>query len=824
MGDCGSRGIRADQGVRPTTPLDVFRSTAPAERYEAKAPRRVSARQHRVSAPRRRTSLIGLFLALSAYALADTGVLIPGGRQQPDPAVFSLNELAIEIRIDNGVATVQTRQVFGNHTATVQEGVYQFALPGKAIVSGFAVWDGVTRIPGVILERRRAGEIYERAKAQTIDPGLLQMGERDADEAARTQEFTARIVPMPLFGTKRVEMEYQHPVAVERYRSELVVPLKPDVFGLQTAGHFTLRLELRSAHAIKDFEAISKLYPLQIRERTPNLVKADFSADNVELKEDFAVRYTLDPAQADTLRMITERETSSGPGFFQAQALLKMPNATAGAGSAPVSAPRTLILLFDTSLSMQWDKLERSFAACETALRRLRPSDSFNLVLFNSDVNLLAPQPRPATPANIEQALAFVRNSRIRGGTNLERALTAALEQHASSEPYILLIGDGGATEGTVHDGKLAAWYAAEWRKRPVAQRPHTLVFGVGDDANAPLLRMLAGNNGYFDWVRSTEPLDFKLNAFLNKIGEEPVKNLTLAVTPPSNVDLVYPLEDSSFAGSMATWAGQYKQPLAQATFTVEGIRGRQPLRISGSAALPAAGAGHPDLPRTWAKARVDALLDKIAREGEDRDSIDEIIRLSKKYKFVTPYTSFLAVPRALLRPRVIRPGDPVLRLKTDSSIVSVIALFPFGLTKPLRYLKQEDTWQTRFLAPVEMADGEYQVRLILRDRDGHVYRESKTFTIASKTPVLRARLESSRVHAGQSVRIFAQASGSSRTITARLYGALPVPLRWSGAAKANMGELPVPAFLPPGKYMVHVTAEDVAHNIGTEEVALEIW
>ena len=473
---------------------------------------------------------------------------------------------------------------------------------------------------------------------------------------------------------------------------------------------------------------------------------------------------------------------------------------------------------------MQWDKLERSFAACEAALRRLRAVDSFNLMLFNSELNQFAPQPRPATPENIEQALAFVRNSRIRGGTGVQRALTAALQQITASETYFLLISDGGATEGTVHNGKLAAWYAAEWRKRTAAQRPHTLVFGVGDDANLPLLRMLAGNNGYFDWVRSTEPLEFKLNAFLNKIGAEPVKNLSLVVAPAGIADLVYPLEDTRFAGSMATWAGQYKRPVAQASFTVQGTRDRQALRLSGTAALPASGTAHPELPRTWARARVDALLDKIAREGEDRAAIDEIIRLSKKYKFVTPYTSFLAVPRALLRPRVIRPGDPVLRLKADESIVSVIALFPFGLTKPLRYLKQEDTWQTRFLAPVEMSDGEYQVRLILRDRDGHVYRESKSFVIASQTPVLRARLEKPRVHAGETLRISAQATGNPRTITARLYGALPVALRWNGAAKANTGELVVPAFLPPGKYTVRVTAEDVAHNIGTEEVSLEIW
>ena len=319
---------------------------------------------------------------------------------------------------------------------------------------------------------------------------------------------------------------------------------------------------------------------------------------------------------------------------------------------------------------------------------------------------------------------------------------------------------------------------------------------------NLPLLETLAANNGYFDWVRSTEPIDFKLNAFLDKIGKEPVKSLSLAVTPASSVDLVYPLEDLRFAGSMATWAGEYKRPVPQDVFTVTGTRDQQDLRVSATAALPASGADHPELPRAWAKARVDALLEKIDREGEDRASIDEVIRLSKKYKFVTPYTSFLAVPRALLRPRVIRPGDPVLRLKTDPSIVSVIALFPFGLTKPLRYLKEEDTWQTRFLAPADMADGTYQVRLILRDRDGHTYRESKSFVIASKTPVLRSRLEKIRVHAGETLVISTQASGNARTITARLYGALPVALRWNSAAKASLGELAVPANLPPGKYM----------------------
>ena len=764
--------------------------------------------------------LLAASLFFISCALADSGVLIPGDRQEPDPAVFSLNELALDIRIDNGMARVQIRQIFANHSSTVEEGVYHFALPGAAVISDFAVWDDVTRIPGVILERKRAGEIYNQAKAQAIDPGLLQMGERDADEARRSQEFTARIVPVPSFGTKRVEMEYQHLIPVEKFRSEFVVPLKPDVYGLQTAGRMTITFELRSDHAVRDFEAIAKTYPLRVREQTASSIKASFSGVNVDLKDDFAVRYALDSAQGDRLRVIAERENASGPGFFQAQALLG--DRTSAADRQHPA--RTLIVLFDNSLSMQWDKLERSFAACEAALRRLRPADSFNLLLFNSEVIQFAPEPRQATQPNVEQALEFIRASRIRGGTNIQAALTAALAHRATGDAYVVLISDGGTTEGPVNNGKLAAWYAAEWSKQPVAERPHTFVFGVGDDANLPLLKMLAGNNGYLDWVRSTEPVEFKLNAFLDKIGEEPVKNLTLTVAPAANVDLIYALEDAHFAGSMASWVGEYKQPAPRAEFTVAGIRDKQPLRMSATSALPAAGTEHPDLPRTWAKARVDALLDKIEREGEDRASIDEIIQLSKKYKFVTPYTSFLAVPRALLRPRVIRPGDPVLRIKTDPAIVSVIALFPFGLTKPLRYLKQEDTWQTRFLAPVDMVDGTYSVRLILRDRDGHVYRESKNFVIASKTPVLRARVEKARVRAGETVRISAQSSGNARKITARLYGTLPVALRWSAAAKANIADLLVPAGLPPGKYTIHVTAEDIAHNVGTQEVALEVW
>ena len=189
----------------------------------------------------------------------------------------------------------------------------------------------------------------------------------------------------------------------------------------------------------------------------------------------------------------------------------------------------------------------------------------------------------------------------------------------------------------------------------------------------------------------------------------------------------------------------------------------------------------------------------------------------------MTPYTSFLAAPRALLRPRVIRPGDPLLRVKTDESIVSVVALFPFGLVKSLRYLPEEKTWQTRFFAPSDMQDGTYTVRLLLRDRLGRTYRESKTFVIASKPPVVQIKLDSKRCRRGQILDLKVSASQSTRILVARLEGAAPVDLKWDARAGANTGQLLVPEQAIPGIYRLTVTAEDVAHNTASQGVDIEI-
>jgi Ca-activated chloride channel family protein len=782
--------------------------------------------------------LLVVLFALTSITWGDAGVLIPRDKAQPDPAILSLEELEITIRIDNSDARIFVKQIFANHTGGIQEGNYIFALNSHAVVSDFATWDGPVRIPAVILERKRAEEIYNQLKQQSIDPGLLQMGERTASEARHTSTFSARIVPIPAYGTKRLEFEYHESIPVESFKSYFGIGLKPEAYHSQTARHMIIHFELRSEHPIRDFKLGSRIYPLKIKQQNAHLVTGEFAGDNVALTQDFSVQYELEQTAGDSLHVLAYRNPDSGqpdptemspqrssnePGFVEVEALLANKKAAAAASAA--RPPHNVIVLFDNSLSMQWDKLERSYEAMQKVLHSLSADDHFNLLMFNSKVITFQPAVSGATPVSLQKATDFVRSSRLRGGTDLQRALEAGLGQCApgSANNYLVLLTDGAATRGPILSGKLSAWYAEKWKALPETNRPKLFVFAVGDDANLPLLRMLTRNDGLLENVLSTEPTDFKLNAFISKMNMNPIGQLGLSVSPQASLDLVYPLQDTSFAGSMASWVGQYKAPQKGVSFDVRGVRDGEAFNIHGSADLPQKSVEHDQLPRLWAKARVDALLEKIEREGEDKASIDEIIRLARKYKFVTPYTSFLAVPRALLRPRVIRPGDPVLRVRTDPSIVSVVALFPFGLTKPLRYLGKEDMWQTRFLAPVDMEDGTHTVRLVLRDRNGAIYREAKTFVIASKTPTVKIILSRTQFRKGDSIQLKVHASSSTRTLLAQLEGAAPVSLRWNPDESASTGEIAVPGDLVPGRYRLTVTAEDIAHNIGVQEVQIEI-
>lgn len=786
---------------------------------------------------------LGLFLFLAFFPnkiYGQAGVLIPsdltGNAQITNPSAkefsaqtaLSLAEMTVKVSINNQFARVKIMQIYTNNTGRILEGKYVFSIPNTAIISDFAVWDGDVRIPGVIIEKRRANEIYEEIKQQYIDPGLL---ESEEGESA----FSTRITPIQPYSTKRMELEYTEILPVDGLKSYFSFPLRPSNYGQQLANGFRLDLDINSKYKIKDFNLRSKQYPLAFNQQSEKQIVASYEASQISFQEDFSFDYTLNvpkselqfiayraPEKISPLELRDPARANPNPdGYFEASVVFS------GTNKATKTVPRSVVLMLDTSLSMRWEKLEKSIEAIEYFLHNLKPEDSFNLVLFNDDINTFSKGAVSATGDNVEKAIFFIRNSYLTGGTDLMAGLKAGLtvaKELPGNERNIILITDGNSTLTSTSLRKIKNNFDKENNKTA-----RLYVFGIGSDTNTQVLsELVRGSNGFFTWARETEDLDFRLAAFFDKVGKPVIENIGMisidSVDNTSNYYQVYPdIDRLSYDGSRFAFVGRYRRPMEKTAISISGQQGSDAISLNEVVKLPELDTTYGHLPRIWAKSRVDALLREIALNGETEAAINEIIALSKKYKFVTPYTAFLAAPRSLLRPRIIKPGDPVLRVRTDKSIVSVVAVFPFGLSKQLTYLENEDIWETRFLAPKTMQDGSYNARLILVDNNNRVYEEEKSFVIDSRPPNLEVGLSNQTIQAGTDLIVKVKADRDTRRITARLFGSQPIAIVWNEKEKANLGRLHLPTGLPAGRYQLIVSAEDFAHNNSSTELLIEV-
>ena len=760
------------------------------------------------------------------HSSAQSGVLIPSTSSKPDANTLSLQVMNVDVLIDNQHARVKVMQIFDSHSSQVLEGKYLFALPPAASIYDFAVWDADVRIPGVMMEKRRANKVYSEIKQQQIDPGLLQQD----DEHEGRSAFSAKVFPIPAYGTKRVEIEYTEVLQVDSLASHFTFPLKPSFGDAQRVEEFNLHLHVLSDYPISPINQESRGYPLTVTKSEPNEFEAEFHATGLALKEDFSFDYRID-VPGSTLSFTTYRAPEqisaydlrdpslavrNAGGYFEARAIFNQ------SANTPNRQPRNVILLLDTSLSMYGDKLKRAVEALDYFLNSLSPQDRFDLVLFNEETYAFSPAPLAATSDNVEHALDFIRNSMLGGGSDLRKALENAVElskQFSSGERSVVLVSDANPTLGTRNLKQIVQTVQTKG-----SNSVRVFAFGLGSDANGSLLAELAKTgHGYFARARETDDITTALKIFFDRVGSTSIENSRLTADDANNLYQIYASDDYGFDGSSVAFVGRYRTPSPRTNVTVKGQFGTETIKLSRDVVLPELDDIHSHLPRVWARARVDALLREMDLNGEREDYIAEIIRLSQKYRFVTPYTAFIAAPRALLRPRLIQPGDPVLRVKTDESINSVFAVFPFGETLPLKFLESEGVWEVRFLAPAWLPDGTYRCRLLMTDKNGNGYQETKSFVIDSHAPRLGVKVDDKPIKAGEELIVKVSADSDTVRLFARIYGAQPVRLSWSQQDQTNVGRLRVPANLAAGRYTLTISAEDAAHNQSTAEVPIEV-
>ena len=168
---------------------------------------------------------------------------------------------------------------------------------------------------------------------------------------------------------------------------------------------------------------------------------------------------------------------------------------------AAESRPILAVLVFDTSSSMDGERLEALRAAGEAFLRGLRPADQAALVGFSEQITWLA-EPTPDKEA-VRSALASLR---AWGATSVFDALYAAITlSDQSLRPLIVLFTDGEDNGSWLGERQLRAMversnalvHVVGWRPRPDyrggARVPAAL-------ASEPVLREIAEASGGRIW------------------------------------------------------------------------------------------------------------------------------------------------------------------------------------------------------------------------------------------------------------------------------------------------------------------------------------
>ncbi|NOT60563.1 MAG: VWA domain-containing protein, partial [Acidobacteria bacterium] len=478
--------------------------------------------------------LIYLLLAPPLKSRAQSGALIPTGKDAPDASVLSLAEMSVNVLIDNQHAMVAVRQVFENRTAQQLEGKYLFALPPQASLSDFAIWENDQRLPGVVYEKRRANQLYAQLKTEVVDPGLLQQD----DEHGGASAFSAKVFPIPAYGTKRVELSYTESLPIENLGAHFRFPLKASHGAPQRAGRLHLRVQLLSDLPMTPLVLASGQYGLQSQKQTASETLYEGESLNVELNEDLAFSYGLTVAQS-ALSFIAHRAPERitaydlrdpslaqprPDGYFEARAVFN--EQTKQTSIQTSGAPRNLMLLLDTSLSMHGEKLKRAVEALDYLLHACAPHDHFNLVLFNDEARAFETKPVTASPENIERALAFVKASYLGGGTNLAQALRKGIELSAAfptGERSLLLISDANATRQTIQTKPLLNAFNQANQAAPT----RFYALALGSDANDKLLvELTQATHGYFTQARETESIAPQLQLLFAHLARPVIENM----------------------------------------------------------------------------------------------------------------------------------------------------------------------------------------------------------------------------------------------------------------------------------------------------------
>lgn len=577
----------------------------------------------------------------------------PGRPSNPRPAVpllkgqvsfgLRLGSADVKVEINDQVAKTYITQTFFNDTDRNLAGTYLFPLPEDTTFSSFSLHIDGKPVEGKILEANEARQQYETIVRQMIDPGLL--------EYADYKTVRARIFPIPAHGSKKVELEYTQVLKAENGLITYNFPLKTEGES-EPADEIKINVKLASKQGLRTIWSPSHM--ISSKRDGNNKAVASFLGKDVIPDKDFLLYYSV--SDKDMSANLLTHKDSGEDGYF----LMTV--------TPPVQAKevvsKDIVFVADCSGSMKGARMDENKRALKYLVNALNPSDRFSIVQFNTDVDAYKTSLQQATPENKKAALSFIEDMDAAGGTNIGDALKIAggmLGSNKERPSYMVLMTDG---EPTVGETTVPGLLKVVDPKKDI----RLFDFGVGYDVNTKLLNKLAeDNHGTSQYVEPEESLEVALSSFYDKIKSPVLSNVKLSFDGIQVKDMYPRNVKDIFAGSQLLLMGKYKgsgNSTCHMNGTVNGVAKAYSFPMK----FEEQDLGHSYLPRLWAMRRIAHLTEVAQNNGENKEVVDEIIALSKKYGIISNYTSFLvtdpsenhrlAQPVPMSAPMPVRAGS----------------------------------------------------------------------------------------------------------------------------------------------------------------------
>jgi len=594
-------------------------------------------------------------------ALADGSSDVTSGQlriidDQGRPAgACPLKHTDVEAEIAGYVARTRVRQVFENPLDVKIEAVYVFPLPQDAAVDDMVMLIGDRRIVGQIKPREQARAVYEAAKAAGHVASLL--------EQERPNIFTQSVANIEPGVKVVIEISYVETLKFEDGVFEFVFPMvvgprympgqptgkqgtgwAPDTTQVPDASRISPPVTppgTRAGHDISVKVTLDAGMEIAELKSVLHKVKIDRPSDEkavVTLKDekeipnkDFILRYRTATERISDAFLIHRDKRGT---FFTL--ILQPPKRV-----APEQAvPKEMIFVIDRSGSMSGFPIEKAKETMRLCIMNMNPNDTFNLLSFSGGTGRCFDKPVPNTRRNREKALKYLADLYGSGGTEMMKAIKAALQGERDPQRVRIVC--------FMTDGYIGNDFAIIDAVKKNSGTARVFSFGIGNGVNRFLLDGMAhAGRGEVEYVTLRAHADQAAQRFYQRIRSPVLTDIEID-WGDLPVDDVYPKHYMDLFSSKPIMIHGRLNGDAEGTITLRGRTVDGPFERTIAVSQADASQEYDSLASLWARAKVKELMMKdyaaMQRGQFPEDLKRQVTQLGVEYRLMTQFTSFVAV------------------------------------------------------------------------------------------------------------------------------------------------------------------------------------